>query len=80
MNLEFLLPFLAWSALINMGLLLLWLAAISLSGDAIYRIHGRLFSLSREDFNRFHYSALASYKLATMFFNVIPYLVLRCLL
>ena len=74
---ELLIPFLGWTSLVNMALLLIWWGMIALAGDAIFRLHSRYFSFSRSDFDRFHYAAMGSYKLAILFFNLVPYLVLR---
>ena len=77
MDTSLLLAFLGWASLCNIGLLLLWFVAIVGAGNHIYRLHSGLFELSRADFFRFHYSAFAAYKMATLFFNLVPYLVLR---
>lgn len=68
---------LGWSALINIGLLLYWFMFIVFAHDWLYRLHSRWFRIGREPFYAIHYAAIAYYKLATFFFTIIPYLVLR---
>lgn len=77
MNIETLTTLLGWCALVNIGLLLYWFSFIVFAHDWLYRLHSRWFKISRESFDAIHYAAMAYYKLATLFFTVIPYLVLR---
>jgi len=72
--------FLGISSLINIGLLLYWFFAFLYAHDLIYRLHTRWFKLSVEKFDSIHYSGMAILKLVTLFFNVVPYIVLKIML
>ncbi|MGZ0172223.1 MAG: DUF6868 family protein [Planctomycetales bacterium] len=49
-----------------------WLSGAG-AGDSIHRLHGKFFKyLTREKFDEIHYSRLRSYKMATIFRNVVP--------
>ena len=68
---------LGWCALINFGVLMLWFVLYVLARDAMYRLHSRWFSLSRERYETFHLGSMAAYKLAIWMFNLAPYIALR---
>ena len=63
--------------LIRVVALLLLSSLICLcTGDWIYRIHSKWFSISRETFNVAIYSFLGLYKIFILVFNLIPYVAL----
>lgn len=68
---------LAWSAVINFALLLLWFLFFLLAHDWMYRLHERWFKLSEESFDAIHYAGMAFYKLCILLFNLVPYLSIR---
>lgn len=74
-----LLDFLLWSAVINSGLLLMSFLAFTLGGNFIYRIHGKWYDIKKEEFNTIIYSGMMFYKICILFFNIVPYIVLRIL-
>jgi hypothetical protein len=80
MTLELLRAFLGWCTVINLGLLALWLLFFTQLHDWMHRLHSRWFELSRERFDSLHYAGMALLKMATLFFNLVPYLVLRLIL
>jgi hypothetical protein len=43
----------------------------------MYRLHGRWFRLSPEQFDAIHYGAMAVYKIGILLLNLVPYLALR---
>ena len=67
---------LLWCFIINMGLLLLWFVMFMFAHDWIYRVHGRWFKLSVEQFDSIHYAGMAFYKTAIFVFNLVPYIAL----
>jgi hypothetical protein len=77
MTIEVIREVLAWSAVINYTLLILWFAFFSLAHDWLYRLHKKWFALSVENFDAIHYASMAFYKLCIFIFNLVPYLVLR---
>ena len=70
---------LAWSTVINYGLLLVWFFFFVFAHDWMYRLHGRWFNISFQNFDAIHYAGMAIFKLWIIMFNLVPYLVLRCL-
>lgn len=77
MSIELLIKFLGWSTVINLGLLIWWAGFIIFAHDWVYRMHGKWFNLSYEQFDTVHYAGIAFYKLSIILFNVAPYLALR---
>ncbi len=77
MTIELMRAALGWCSVINIGILLWWFAWFALAHDWIYRVHGKWFNLSRENFDWVHYAAMAFFKLCIIFFNLIPYFALR---
>lgn len=80
MTVELIREFLGWGTFINFAVLLIWFLWFILAHDRVYRLHVRWFSLSVERFDAIHYAAMAFYKLCIILFNLVPYIVLVCLL
>ena len=72
-----LLSALGWCSLINLVILLIWWLAWLTAREPIFKLHSRWFSIPRERFDAIHYTLLGVFKLAIIFFNLIPYVVLR---
>ncbi|MFT4561838.1 MAG: hypothetical protein ACI9BW_001580 [Gammaproteobacteria bacterium] len=77
MSIETLGAILAWSAVLNMGILLWWAVLLIVAHDWLFRFHGRWFKLSLEKFDCIQYAGLGFYKLAILMFNIVPYLAIR---
>ena len=77
MTIELIRSAFAWSAVINMGLLLWWLLFFTLAHDWIYRFHGKWFKISVETFDAIHYAGMAFFKIGIFVFNLVPYFALR---
>lgn len=77
MSRERFLRMLAWSTLINYLLLLIWFVAIVIAHDWVYKFHSQWFSITEANFDMIHYFGMLCYKLFIIFFNLIPYLILR---
>jgi len=77
MTVEIIRDVLAWCAVINYALLLLWFLVFSLAHDWLYRVHGKWFTVSVENFDAIHYASLAFFKLCIFLFSLAPYLALR---
>lgn len=71
--------FLGWCVLLNYGVLSFWFLAFVCARDRIYRLHSVWFRLSESQFDALHYGAMGFYKLTVLFFNLVPYLILRFL-
>jgi hypothetical protein len=76
MDIDCIRAFFMWCTILNVALLLLSSLFCICAGDWIYRIHSKLFSISKETFNVMIYSFLALYKLLVIVFILIPYLAL----
>jgi hypothetical protein len=77
MSIEILRDVLAWSAVINLGLLAWWFVFFILAHDWMHGLHGRWFKLSAERFDAIHYAGMLGFKLGIILLNIVPYLALR---
>ena len=77
MSVEVIRETLAWSAVINYALLIVWFMFFSLAHDWLYRLHGKWFKLSAEHFDAIHYLSMAFFKLSIFLFFLVPYIALR---
>ena len=77
MTVELLTGTLAWSAVLNMGILLWWFLFIALASDWVYKMHSKFYKISREHFDTIHYAGMAFYKICIFTFFIVPYLALR---
>jgi len=77
MTVDLLRRVLAWSALLNMGILLWWFLFITLAHDWVYRIHSRFIKIPVEQFDTIHYAGMTFYKIVIFTFFIVPYLALR---
>ena len=80
MSLEMVSAALLWCTAINYGLLLWWFLAFLLARDSIYRLHGKWFRMSPEQFDMIHYAGMALYKIVILLLNLVPYIALRMVL
>ncbi len=78
MNTEILMMLLGWSALVNYGILLVWLLMLVLARDWVRVLHSKIMGLdmSSEEFGRMHYLLMAQFKIMVIIFNLVPFLVL----
>jgi len=68
---------LLWCGAINYGLLLIWFLFFTLAHDRLYRITGRWFCLSVEQYDALNYIGMALFKIGIILFNLVPYVALR---
>lgn len=80
MTLELVRHILAWSTIINLGILLWWFLFNTLAHDWVYGFHGRWFKLTKEQFDTIQYIAMAVYKIGIILFNIVPYIALRIII
>ncbi|MEJ2093628.1 MAG: hypothetical protein P8X93_00175 [Gammaproteobacteria bacterium] len=80
MQIEILRDLLAWCALTNIVLYLWWVLTFIYAHDWMFRFHSRWFNLTQDRFDSIHYAGIAFYKILIIFFNLIPYVVLRILI
>jgi hypothetical protein len=74
---DYLLEFLLWSSIVNLGLLLVSFLAFTLGSNLIYKFHGKWYGIKKEQFSAILYSGMMFYKVCIFFFNIVPYIVLR---
>jgi hypothetical protein len=78
MNAETLKRTLAWAAVINYIMLIIWFVVFFAAHDWLRDLHARFgFHLSPDQFDFAHYMGMSIYKLGIMLFNLVPYLALR---
>ena len=77
MSIELARSALLWCAAINYGILLVWFAIFMLPHGALYRMWGRWFRLSAEQFDVVNFAGIALYKTSILLFNLVPYIALR---
>lgn len=77
MNLETIRTFLGWCALINIGFLLYWFFLFIVAGKWMHTFTSKILDLSVSEFNLIHYTLMGIFKLAIIFFNLVPYLALH---
>jgi len=77
MNIEILIPFLGWCAVINIGILVYWACFLFLAPGWLYRISSKWVQIPEEQFFTMHFTLYGAFKLAILFFNIAPYLALR---
>lgn len=68
---------LAWSAVLNIGILLWWFLLIAFAGDWVYKMHRKFYRLQRAQFDAIHDAGIAFYKLCLFTFFIVPYLTIR---
>jgi hypothetical protein len=69
--------FLGWSTLINMGLLLVSFVPLTAFRAPILRLHSAMFGVSADDLMPRYVGFIAYYKLLIIFFNLVPWIVLK---
>lgn len=77
MSLEMFRDALAWSAAINLGILVWWFLFITLASDWVYEVHSKFYPIQREQFDIIHYAGMTFYKICIFTFFVVPCLALR---
>ena len=76
MDIDSIRAFFMWCTILNVALLSLSSLMCICAGDWAYRIHSKLFSISRETFNVAIYSFLGLYKIFVFVFSLIPFIAL----
>ena len=77
MNLSQIQIFLGCSLAINASILILSSIMLVVLKGEVKSIHARMFNIGQEELNTSYFNYLANYKILIIFFNLVPYLVLR---
>jgi len=67
---------LLWCTVINYALLLVWFLLLALPHEWLYRLWGRWFHLTAEQFDTINFAGIVLYKLGVLLFNLVPYVAL----
>jgi uncharacterized protein DUF6868 len=59
------------------GVLLAWFLFFLRAHDWMYRLHGRWFHLSVEQFDTLHYAGMTLFKIGILLCNLVPYVALH---
>jgi len=76
MDVETLRTFFGWCTVMNGALLVFYSVLIMTSGGWVYRMHNRLFPMTRESFTLAMYCFIGGMKLVVLMFNLVPYIAL----
>ncbi|MCP3872543.1 MAG: hypothetical protein GY699_05215 [Desulfobacteraceae bacterium] len=77
MDFEKLKSFFMWCTIINGAVLILSTLACIIGQDLVYSIQGKLFHISRENFNMAFFSFIGLFKIAWLIFNLTPYIAIQ---
>jgi hypothetical protein len=67
---------LLWCTLINYAILLTWFLLYMLPHQWLYRLWGRWFRLTAEQFDILNMAGISLYKLGILLFNLVPFIAL----
>ena len=76
MKIETIRTALLWCSIINYGILLVWFLVFVAAHDFVYRLHGKWFRLSTEQFDALHYGGMSLFKIGIMLLNLAPLIAL----
>ena len=79
MDIETLKAFFMWSAVINFGILFLWILMIGLAKDTFYKLQSYWFPMPKEKLIVCNYVMYGMFKLIILVFNLVPFIVLSAL-
>jgi len=77
MSLEVARNVLLWCSIINYGLLIVWFLLFLLLHKWLYRLWGKWFHLTVEQFDAINFAGMVLFKIAIFLFNLIPYVARR---
>jgi hypothetical protein len=64
--------FFLWCSVINYALLIVWALLATLGRGWLYSLAGRVFPMSREQFDLVNYAGITLYKMGVLIFNIVP--------
>jgi len=77
MDIEILSQFFLWCLVINYTVLLLWFIFVMAASEWTFRIHTKIYHITREQFNLIHYCGMGLYKFLIFIFALVPYISLK---
>ena len=76
MSIQTITQFFMWCTIINVIIFLVSVFVIMVASDLAFRVHSKMFKISREAFNVALYSFLGLYKIGLIMLNIVPYVAL----
>ncbi|MDE3271186.1 DUF6868 family protein [Pseudoalteromonas sp. G4] len=77
MAIEQIVSFLGWSTIVNMVILSVSAVLLLLFRQSIVTIHSQLFNVEHKALNLLYVQYFAFYKVLIVFFNLVPYVILK---
>ena len=77
MSIDVMPNFFLWCAVINYLVLMVWFLLIVSPHQWLYRLWGKWFPLTAQQFDIINFGGIALYKLGILLFNLAPYVALR---
>jgi len=74
-----LVDFLLCCTILNYLILLLWFIAFTVGHNWMFKLHGRWFRLTPDQFDSLHYGGMAVYKIGILLLNLAPLIALTIL-
>ena len=79
MSMELFRNVLLWNAIMNYGILVVWLLVFVNAHEWLRHVHGKWFRVSAEHFDALHYGGMTLYKIGIFLLNLVPFMVLTIL-
>jgi hypothetical protein len=76
MSIEMARSTLLWCTVINYALLVIWFLLYALLHGWLYRLWGRWFRLTAEQFDTLNFAGIVLYKLGILLLNLVPFVAL----
>lgn len=77
MSIDVVRTFFLWCAVINYLVLVVWFLLLVFPHQWLYRLWGKWFGLTAEQFDAINFGGIALYKVGILLFNLAPYIALR---
>ena len=77
MDIDSLISFFGWMALINIGVLVFSTFFSILFRNTAHELHSKLFNIDKKELDLVYFRYLAHYKVLTIIFTIVPYFALR---
>ena len=72
--------FFYWCSVINFGMMLVSLVFVLTAKEMVYKMHGKLFNLTKECLSQEIYHFLGIYKIFFIVFNLVPFIALKLMI
>jgi hypothetical protein len=76
MSIELIRNTLLWCAVINYGLVIVWVLLYAMPHTWLHRLWNTWFRMSVEQFDAINFAGIVLYKMGILLFNLVPYIAL----